>query len=136
MSVDSPNLGGLDAWAFEPRKVEKPWGYELIWAETERYVGKVLFIKAGESLSLQFHRVKDESWLVQDGRAKLELGSAGEALLDEEVVAAGATFRFKPGTVHRISALEDTTIVEVSTPELDDVVRLEDRYGREGTSAP
>jgi mannose-6-phosphate isomerase len=136
MSVDSPNLGGLDAWAFEPRKVEKPWGYELIWAETERYVGKVLFIKAGESLSLQFHRIKDEAWLVQDGRAKLELGSAGEALLNEEVVAAGATFRFKPGTVHRVTALEDTTIVEVSTPELDDVVRLEDRYGREGTSAP
>jgi mannose-6-phosphate isomerase len=136
MSVDSPNLGGLDAWAFEPRKVEKPWGYELIWAETERYVGKVLFIKAGESLSLQFHRIKDEAWLVQDGRAKLELGSAGEAMLNEEVVAAGATFRFKPGTVHRVTALEDTTIVEVSTPELDDVVRLEDRYGREGTSAP
>jgi mannose-6-phosphate isomerase len=136
MSVDSPNLGGLDAWAFEPRKVDKPWGYELIWAETERYVGKVLFIKAGESLSLQFHRVKDEAWLVQDGRAKLELGSAGEAMLNEEVVAAGATFRFKPGTVHRVTALEDTTIVEVSTPELDDVVRLEDRYGREGTSAP
>jgi mannose-6-phosphate isomerase len=136
MSVDSPNLGGLDAWAFEPRKVDKPWGYELIWAETERYVGKVLFIKAGESLSLQFHRIKDEAWLVQDGRAKLELGSAGEAMLNEEVVAAGATFRFKPGTVHRVTALEDTTIVEVSTPELDDVVRLEDRYGREGTSAP
>ena len=136
MSLDSPNLGGLDAWSIEPRKVEKPWGHELIWAETERYVGKVLFVKAGESLSLQFHRVKDESWLVQSGRAKLELGSAGDALLDEEVIAAGAVFRFRPGTVHRISAIEDTTIVEVSTPELDDVVRLEDRYGREGTSTP
>ena len=97
-------------------------------------MGKVLFVKAGESLSLQFHRIKDESWLVQSGRAKLELGSAGDALLDEEVIAAGAVFRFRPGTVHRISAIEDTTIVEVSTPELDDVVRLEDRYGREGTS--
>jgi len=136
VSLDSPNLGGLDAWSIEPRKVEKPWGHELIWAETERYVGKVLFVKAGESLSLQFHRVKDESWLVQSGRAKLELGSAGDALLDEEVIAAGAVFRFRPGTVHRISAIEDTTIVEVSTPELDDVVRLEDRYGREGTSTP
>ena len=136
MSLDSPNLGGLDAWSIEPRKVEKPWGHELIWAETERYVGKVLFVKAGESLSLQFHRIKDESWLVQSGRAKLELGSAGDALLDEEVIAAGAVFRFRPGTVHRISAIEDTTIVEVSTPELDDVVRLEDRYGREGTSTP
>jgi mannose-6-phosphate isomerase len=136
VSVDSPNLEGLDPWASEPRKVEKPWGYELVWAETERYVGKILFIKAGESLSLQFHNVKDESWLVQQGRAKLELGSAGEALLNEEVIAAGATFRFRPGTVHRVTALEDTTIVEVSTPELDDVVRLEDRYGREGTSTP
>jgi mannose-6-phosphate isomerase len=136
MSVDSPNLGGLDAWAFQPRKVEKPWGYELIWAETEHYVGKVLFVKAGESLSLQFHRVKDEAWLVQEGRAKLELGSAGDPMLDEEIVAAGATFHFRPGTVHRVTALEDTTIVEVSTPQLEDVVRLEDRYGREGTSQP
>jgi mannose-6-phosphate isomerase len=132
--VDSPNLEGLDAWAVEPRKVEKPWGYELVWAESEHYVGKILFVKAGESLSLQFHRVKDESWLVQEGRAKLELGSAGNAVLKEEVIAVGATFRFRPGTVHRITALEDTTIVEVSTNHLDDVVRLEDRYGREGTS--
>ena len=124
MSVDSPNLEGLDSWAFEPRKVDKPWGHELIWAEGDRYVGKVLFIKAGESLSLQFHRVKEESWLVQAGRAKLELGSAGDA------------FRYRPGTVHRITAIEDTTILEVSTPELDDVVRLEDRYGRKGTSEP
>ncbi len=136
MSVDSPNLGGLDAWAFEPRKVEKPWGYELIWAEAEQYVGKVLFVKAGESLSLQFHRVKDESWLVREGRAKLELGSAGDAVLKEEVIGVGASFRFRPGTVHRVTALEDTTILEVSTNELDDVVRLEDRYGREGTSTP
>ena len=136
MSVDSPNHNGLDPWAFEPRKVEKPWGHELIWAEAERYVGKVLFVKAGESLSLQFHRVKDESWLVHDGRAKLELGSAGDAMLNEEVVAAGMCFRFRPGTVHRVTALEDTTILEVSSPELDDVVRLEDRYGREGTSEP
>jgi mannose-6-phosphate isomerase-like protein (cupin superfamily) len=136
VSVDSPNLGGLDAWEFQPRRVEKPWGYELIWAETEAYVGKVLFVKAGESLSLQFHRVKDESWLVQGGRAKLELGSVGQAMLTEEVIAPGSTFRFRPGTVHRVTALEDTTIVEVSTAHLDDVVRLEDLYGREGTSEP
>lgn len=136
MSVDSPNLEGLDPWAVEPRKVEKPWGYELVWAESDHYVGKILFVKAGESLSLQFHRVKDESWLVQEGRAKLELGSAGDAVLREEVIGAGATFRFRPGTVHRVTALEDTTIVEVSTNHLDDVVRLEDLYGREGTSQP
>jgi mannose-6-phosphate isomerase len=134
--VDSPNLEGLDAWAFEPRKVEKPWGHELIWAEAEQYVGKVLFVKAGESLSLQFHRQKDESWLVHAGRAKVELGSAGDALLSAEIVGPGAAFRFRPGTVHRVTALEDTTILEVSTPQLDDVVRLEDRYGREGASTP
>ena len=136
MSVDSPNLDGLGGWEFEPRKVGKPWGSELIWAETEQYVGKILFVRAGESLSLQFHRVKDESWLVQEGRAKLELGSAGDPVLSQEVIGPGACFRFRPGTVHRVTAIEDTTIVEVSTPELDDVVRLEDRYGREGTSEP
>jgi mannose-6-phosphate isomerase len=134
--MDSPNLPTLDAWAFDPRKVEKPWGYELIWAHAEQYVGKVLFVKAGESLSLQFHREKDESWLVQAGRAKLELGSAGDPVLKEEVVSAGAAFRYRPGTVHRVTALEDTTILEVSTPHLEDIVRLEDRYGREGTSEP
>jgi mannose-6-phosphate isomerase len=132
--MDSPNLTTLDSWAFEPRRVDKPWGYELIWAETGDYVGKVLFVEAGESLSLQFHNEKDESWLVESGKARLELGSAGDAVLKEEVVGKGAAFRFRPGTVHRVTALEDTTIIEVSTPHLDDVVRLEDRYGREGTS--
>jgi mannose-6-phosphate isomerase len=136
MTSESPNLIDLDRWASTPRRVEKPWGWELIWAETDRYVGKVLFVKAGEALSLQFHRVKDESWYVRDGRAKLELGDAGQAVLKEEVVAAPAFFRIEPGTVHRVSAIEDTTIIEVSTPDLDDVVRLEDAYGREGTSAP
>ena len=136
MSVDSPNLEGLDAWAVEPRRVEKPWGHELIWARTDAYVGKLLFVKAGESLSLQFHREKDESWLVHSGRAKLELGSVGDAMLKVEVVGAGAAFRLPPGTVHRITAVEDATILEVSTTQLEDVVRLEDRYGREGTSEP
>ena len=136
MSVDSPNLNGLDEWSVDARKVDKPWGHELIWAHTDGYVGKVLFVKAGESLSLQFHRQKDESWLVQSGRARLELGSAGDAVLNEEVVGPGAAFHFPPGTVHRVTALEDTTILEASTPDLDDVVRLEDDYGREGTSQP
>ena len=134
--LSSSNLGGIDRFAFDPRKVEKPWGWELIWALAEDYCGKILFVKAGESLSLQFHNVKDESWYVLEGRAKLELGSAGEPILEEEVIAAGEAFRFRPGTVHRIRALEDTRILEVSTPHLDDVVRLEDRYGREGTDAP
>ena len=136
MSVDSPNYGALDRWAFEPRRVEKPWGWELIWAHAEQYVGKVLFVRAGHSLSLQFHREKDESWYVESGRARLELGDAGQAALDEEVIGAGACFRYRPGTVHRVTALEDTTILEVSTPHLEDVVRLEDAYGRAGTREP
>ena len=134
--MDSPNLESLDAWAFEPRRVDKPWGYELIWALTDVYCGKVLFVKQGESLSLQFHREKDESWLIQSGRAKIELGAVGESVLKTEVVGPGAAFHYEPGTVHRITAVEDTTILEVSTPHLDDVVRLEDNYGRTGTSAP
>ena len=130
MSVDSPNFEGLDRWAFASRRVEKPWGWELIWAQAKDYVGKILFVRAGHSLSLQFHREKDESWYVESGRAELELGEPGQAVLNTEVVTAGACFHFRPGTVHRVTALEDTTIFEVSTPELDDVVRLEDRYGR------
>ncbi len=136
MSAESPNVGGLDRWSFEPRRVEKPWGWELIWAHADQYVGKVLFVRAGHSLSLQFHREKDESWYVQSGRARLELGEVGQGPLDEEVITAGACFHYPPGTVHRVTALEDTTILEVSTPHLDDVVRLEDAYGRAGTSAP
>ena len=137
-SVDetSPNLAGHERFAFETRHVDKPWGYELIWALTEAYAGKLLFVRRGESLSLQFHNVKDESWYVLDGRARLELGAAGEGILEDEVVVAGGAYRFRPGTVHRVTAIEDTTILEVSTPHLDDVVRLEDRYGREGTAEP
>ena len=134
--MSSPNLTGVDRFAFDPQRVEKPWGYELIWALTDDYCGKLLFVRAGHSLSLQFHREKDEAWYVQSGRAKLELGRAGDGVLSEEVVATGTCFHFPAGTVHRVTALEDTMIVEVSTPHLDDVVRLEDAYGREGTSAP
>lgn len=118
-----------------PRRVEKPWGWELVWAEADAYVGKLLFVRAGESLSLQYHQVKDESWLVQEGRARLELGEVGGALEATEI-GPGDAFRFRPGTVHRVTALADLLVVEVSTPHLDDVVRLEDRYGRAGTSAP
>jgi mannose-6-phosphate isomerase-like protein (cupin superfamily) len=132
----SPNLGGLERFAVEPTRVEKPWGHELIWALTDDYCGKLLFVKAGESLSLQFHRQKDESWYVQSGRARLDMAAAGEKVPQSEVVGPGAAFRIRPGTVHRVTAVEDTTIVEVSTPLLEDVVRLEDRYGREGTAEP
>ena len=130
------NLNTLDTWAFETRRTDKPWGYELLWALSEQYAGKILFVKAGESLSLQFHNEKDESWYVLEGRAELELGGVGQAILNREIITAGDAFRYRPGTVHRVKALEDTRILEVSTPHLDDVVRLEDAYGREGTSAP
>jgi len=133
--IDSPNYGSLDRFAFEPRRVEKPWGWELVWAEADAYVGKLLFVRAGESLSLQYHERKDEAWLVQEGRARLELGDVGGGLETIEI-GRGDAFRYRPGTVHRVTALEDLLVVEVSTPELDDVVRLEDRYGRAGTSAP
>jgi mannose-6-phosphate isomerase len=118
-----------------PRRVEKPWGWELVWAEAEQYVGKLLFVRAGQALSLQYHEVKDEAWLVREGRAVLELGKPGGDL-EELEIGPGDAFRYRPGTVHRVTAVEDTLIIEVSTPHLDDVVRMEDRYGREGTSAP
>jgi mannose-6-phosphate isomerase-like protein (cupin superfamily) len=127
--------GARDRYGATPRRVEKPWGWELVWAETEQYAGKLLFIRAGEALSLQYHEVKDESWLVRAGRARLELGEVGGEL-DAVEIGPDDAFRFRPGTVHRVTALEDTLVVEVSTPHLDDVVRLEDRYGREGTRTP
>jgi mannose-6-phosphate isomerase-like protein (cupin superfamily) len=124
-------------FAFEPARVEKPWGHEIVFALSERYCGKVLFVRAGQALSLQYHEVKDEAWYVQSGRATLELGTVGDDASAHVVeIRAGDAFRFRPRTIHRVTALEDTTILEVSTPHLDDVVRLEDRYGREGTSAP
>ena len=128
--LSSPNLNGLDQFAFEPERVEKPWGHELIWARAENYAGKLLSVDAGHALSLQFHREKDESWYVLEGRVELELAAAGEKATAKEVVTRGAAYRIRPGTVHRIRALEDTVILEVSTPQLDDVVRLEDSYGR------
>jgi mannose-6-phosphate isomerase len=124
-----------DRYAFAPRRVDKPWGFELVWAESEHYVGKLLFIRSGEALSLQYHERKDESWLVREGRARLELGEVGGSLETVEI-EPGDAFRYRPGTLHRVTALEDTIVLEVSTPHLDDVVRVDDRYGREGTSTP
>jgi mannose-6-phosphate isomerase-like protein (cupin superfamily) len=128
--LSSPNLSGLEPFEVDPERVEKPWGWELIWANTDLYVGKLLFVRRDHSLSLQFHNRKDESWYVHEGRAEVEMGAPGDKIPDSEIVAAGAAFRIRPGTVHRVRALEDTLIVEVSTPHLDDIVRLEDRYGR------
>jgi quercetin dioxygenase-like cupin family protein len=118
---------------FVPRRVEKPWGYELIWAHTEHYVGKELYVREGQALSLQFHAVKDETIYVQKGRIEFQIGPR-DGELHTEVVTAGRAFRLPPGTVHRMHALEDSLLLEVSTPHLEDVVRLEDRYGREGSS--
>jgi quercetin dioxygenase-like cupin family protein len=132
--LDSSNFESLDAWGFEPRRVDKPWGYELIWAESEQYVGKKLFIKAGEALSLQFHNVKDEIIYVDSGRVEFTIGGPGEAAPHSEVVGPGTAFHVTPGVVHRMRAVEDSILLEASTPHLDDVVRLEDSYGRAGTS--
>ena len=128
-------MNTLSRFAFEPERVEKPWGWELLWANSEHYVGKLLFVRAGHALSKQFHNVKDESWYFHEGRAEVELNAAGEAVEKSEVVGPGAAFRLKPGTVHKLTAIEDTLVIEVSTPHFDDIVRLEDRYGREGTTA-
>ena len=117
------------------RFVEKPWGHEEIFAQTERYVGKILFIKAGEALSLQYHERKDETLRVLDGELELQVGSADDALRAHRL-GEGAVFHLPPGTRHRMTAVTDCRLLEVSTPELDDVVRLEDRYGRAGTSSP
>jgi mannose-6-phosphate isomerase len=123
--------------SFEPKKVVKPWGHEIWWARTDRYVGKILHVKAGESLSLQYHNVKDETILVQSGRLLFETKAAGQdGPLRRLEMSPGDVFHITPGTVHRMTGLTDCDLVEVSTPELDDVVRLEDRYGREGTSQP
>jgi mannose-6-phosphate isomerase-like protein (cupin superfamily) len=111
-----------------PRRVEKPWGYELIWAHADRYVGKVLHIAAGHALSLQYHRQKDETIHLLAGSMRLEY-DRGEGRR-EVVLRPGESVRIRPGMVHRMVALGDCDVLEASTPELDDVVRLEDRYGR------
>ena len=112
------------------RRVEKPWGYELIWAHTERYVGKLLHVKQGHKLSLQYHNQKDETIYLHSGRLLFEIAEQGRDLEKREM-HPGDRVHITPRTVHRMTAIEDSDIFEVSTPELDDVVRLEDRYGRE-----
>jgi len=117
----------------EPRRVEKPWGHEIWWAQTDAYAGKLLHVEAGQRLSLQFHRQKDESSYVLSGRLLLIRGESAESLSEEEI-GPGFAWRVEPGTVHSIEAIEDSVVLEASTPHLDDVVRLEDRYGRAGDS--
>lgn len=111
-------------------RVEKPWGHEIWWAQTDHYAGKLLVVKAGQRLSIQMHREKDETSYLLSGRLLVLQGPSAEELT-ERTLTPGASWRNEPGLVHSIEALEDATVLEVSTPQLDDVVRLSDRYGRD-----
>lgn len=111
-----------------PYRVEKPWGYELIWARTDRYVGKILHIEAGHVLSLQYHERKDESIYILSGEIVLRL-EQGETLIERRM-AQGEAFRIAPPLVHQFEAVVTSDVLEASTPEIDDVIRLKDRYGR------
>jgi len=111
-----------------PYRVEKPWGYELIWARTDRYVGKILHVAAGHVLSLQYHERKDESIYVLAGEIILRL-QQGETLIERRL-AQGEAFRILPKVIHQFEAVVTSDLLEASTPEIDDVVRLKDRYGR------
>jgi quercetin dioxygenase-like cupin family protein len=114
--------------------VPKPWGHETIWAKTDQYVGKILHIKAGEALSVQYHTVKDETVYLMSGQLIYRIWENDQPKgVDLRI---GQAFRITPGTVHQMEAVTDCDVLEVSTPHLDDVVRLTDRYGREGTNAP
>jgi mannose-6-phosphate isomerase len=114
-----------------PRKTEKPWGYELLFALTPKYAGKVIFVTKGHRISLQYHSKKDETMLIQKGKAVIEVGER-EKELKQITLNPGDCIHLIPKTCHRLQAIEDTTIFEVSTPELDDVTRLADDYGRAG----
>jgi quercetin dioxygenase-like cupin family protein len=117
------------------RRVEKPWGHELIWAHTGSYVGKILVIEAGKRLSLQRHEVKDESIFVTSGRLRLYLED-DDGTVQVEELTTGDHRHVPTGRIHRYEAIDRTELMEVSTPELDDVIRIEDDFGREGTNAP
>jgi len=114
-----------------PRKTEKPWGFELLFAHTPKYAGKVIFVKAGHRLSLQYHKEKDESMYIYEGRAVIEIGTSDGQLVKHRA-EPGFSIWIPPFTKHRVEAIEDTTLFEVSTPELEDVERLSDDYGRTG----
>ena len=118
----------------EVKHVPKPWGHETIWAHTDRYVGKILHIKAGHALSVQYHERKDETVYLLSGELTYWVQQDGE--MRDMKLRQGESFRITPGTIHYMEAVTDVDVLEASTPELDDVVRLEDRYGREGTSTP
>ena len=115
-------------------KVPKPWGHETIWAQSDRYVGKVLHINAGQELSVQYHNKKDETVHLLSGEIIYRVKN-GDRLEDVQL-KVGESFRITPGTIHQMIAVTDCDVVEVSTPEVDDIVRLSDKYGREGTTTP
>ena len=119
----------------EVKHVPKPWGHETIWAHTDRYVGKILHINAGQALSVQYHERKDETVYLLSGEM-IYWVKIGDAEMRDMKLGKGEAFRITPGTIHYMEAVTDCDVLEASTPELDDVVRLKDRYGREGTSAP
>jgi mannose-6-phosphate isomerase len=124
----------LESGPAEVTRVPKPWGHEIIWARTDRYVGKILHIRAGHALSVQYHERKDETVYLLSGELKYWV-KTGETMTDMHL-GVGDAFRITPHTIHYMEAVTDCDVLEASTPELDDVVRLTDRYGREGTSAP
>lgn len=115
------------------QRVPKPWGYELIFARTERYVGKILHVNRGECLSLQYHEMKEETLYVVEGELRLTIEHDGDRR--ELMLRKGEAFHIPPRLIHRMEAIVDTDVAEVSTPELEDIVRLEDRYGRVGAAA-
>lgn len=134
MPNDSPPASGRSTI----KHVPKPWGHETIWAHTDNYVGKILHINAGEALSVQYHNVKDETVYLLSGELIYRIweGEGDDKQARDVGLKIGDAFRIVPGTIHQMEAVTDCDILEVSTPHLDDVVRLKDKYGREGTNAP
>jgi mannose-6-phosphate isomerase-like protein (cupin superfamily) len=118
-----------------PVRIDKPWGYELIWASTDEYVGKILHVEVGETLSLQYHRMKIETMHVLSGRVRLDVGDSADDL-ESVVLETGDGYHLPAGRIHRLEALETADVLEASTPHLDDLVRLEDRYGRASGGRP
>jgi len=135
LSPDYPD-GNPQSGRVTVTHVPKPWGYEIIWAKTNQYAGKILHVNAGQQLSVQYHHQKDETIHLLSGEMIYWVKLPGSDQLKDMKLKKGESFRIAPLTVHYIEAVTDCDILEASTPHLDDVVRLEDRYGREGTSAP
>ncbi len=131
----TPPAGKSGSGRVRITRVPKPWGHEMIWAQSDRYVGKILHINAGHELSVQYHNRKDETVYLLSGEISYRVQGEDE-VLDDVQLKVGESFRITPRTIHQMVALTDCEVLEVSTPELDDVVRLSDKYGREGTSAP